>query len=334
MKSSAIFSVLIFQNVKVSIDSCTASQSPFLCPLMLELFRDTVIGHFLRWVSHGRLLPHAEDIDPSLWRMYVSTEKSTKLEHLVTEKEVRKSSRGPKRLKKRNGKPATAASSRTGINKAEENKPASHPGKGTVPDFTEANLREPQSSPATKDEQRKQGVEQPPTKHTGGKITPVGGHVCTDGVWNNAEEAREVWTDMESPQSWSNFNTPNTWSNADTPKNGSSTFLISDRGDTHPAQSRSGELEQGWVTAAMGQEGMDVSVQQGQVDGDPAIQLHSEGDETAWKAIQLEAGQAGAREEPEAAQENTVDSAADRVINVVVWFGPHDPAVGPTRRLR
>ena len=299
---------------------------------MLELFRDTVIGHFLRWVSHGRLLPHAEDIDPSLWRMYVSTEKSTKLEHLVTEKEIRKSSKGSKRLKKRNGKPATAASSSTGINKTEENKLASYPAKGTVSNLTEANPREPQSSPATKDEQRKPEVEQRPTKDIGRKITPVGGNVGTAGVWNT-EEAREACADMESPQSWSNFNTPNTWSNANTPKNGSSTLLIPDRGDTHPAQSLSDELEQGWVTAAMGQEGMDVSVQQGQVDGDPAIQLHSEGDDTAWNAIQLEAGQADGKEEPGAAKEVKVDPAADRVVNVVVWFGPHDPAVGPTRRL-
>ena len=299
---------------------------------MLELFRDTVLGHFLRWVSHGRLLPHAEDIDPSLWRMYVSTEKSTKLEHLVTEKDIRKSSRGPKRLKKRNGKPATAASFSTGINKTEENKPAPHPAKGTVSNLIEANLREPRSSPATKDEQLKQKEEQPPTKDIDGKITPVGGNTGTAGFWNT-EEAREAWTDAESPQSLSNFNTPNSWSNANTPKNGSSTFLIPDRGDTRPAQSLSDELEQGWVTAAMGQEGMDVSVQQGQVDGDPAIQLHSEGDETAWNAIQLEAGQAGGKEEPEAAKEVKVDPAADRVVNVVVWFGPHDPAVGPRRRL-
>ena len=46
---------------------------------MLELLRDTMVGHLLRWVSSGKILPHAEDRDPSQWRMYVSTEKSTKV---------------------------------------------------------------------------------------------------------------------------------------------------------------------------------------------------------------------------------------------------------------
>ena len=39
---------------------------------MKELVRDTVIGHLIRWLTRGKWLPHAEELDPSLWRMYIS----------------------------------------------------------------------------------------------------------------------------------------------------------------------------------------------------------------------------------------------------------------------
>lgn len=86
------------------------------------------------------------------------------------------------------------------------------------------------------------------------------------------------------------------------------------------------EIEkQGHVTGAHGQEGMDVSMQEGQVDGGPALQMHSENgnNEAAWDAVQLEAGREGVAP-PEDAH---VDPAKGRVVNVVVWFGPNDPEV-------
>lgn len=83
------------------------------------------------------------------------------------------------------------------------------------------------------------------------------------------------------------------------------------------------DLEQGWVTAALGQEGQNVSMEPGLVDGDPALQLSAEGDQTAWNAVRLEAG------EPEADPntKNEAEKPEERVLNCVVWFGPADPAV-------
>ena len=46
---------------------------------MTELIRDTVFGHFLRFVSHGQILPYAEDKDPNLWKRYVHEEKSERM---------------------------------------------------------------------------------------------------------------------------------------------------------------------------------------------------------------------------------------------------------------
>jgi DHA1 family multidrug resistance protein-like MFS transporter len=48
---------------------------------MKELFRDTVTGHFLRIVSRGKVLPYEEDQDPSIWKKYVSKEKSGHMAH-------------------------------------------------------------------------------------------------------------------------------------------------------------------------------------------------------------------------------------------------------------
>ena len=46
---------------------------------MSELIRDTVVGHFLRVISRGKLLPYAEDRDPSLWKKYINIEKSNQM---------------------------------------------------------------------------------------------------------------------------------------------------------------------------------------------------------------------------------------------------------------
>ena len=48
---------------------------------MTELIRDTVFGHFVRIVSGGKILPYAEDRDPSLWRRYVHDEKTQRMAH-------------------------------------------------------------------------------------------------------------------------------------------------------------------------------------------------------------------------------------------------------------
>lgn len=48
---------------------------------MSELVRDTVFGHLIRLISHGKLLPYAEDRDPELWRQYVHHEKTERLAH-------------------------------------------------------------------------------------------------------------------------------------------------------------------------------------------------------------------------------------------------------------
>lgn len=48
---------------------------------MRELFRDTVLGHALRLVSGQKILPYAEDEDPSLWKRYIDKEKSGHMAH-------------------------------------------------------------------------------------------------------------------------------------------------------------------------------------------------------------------------------------------------------------
>ena len=48
---------------------------------MIELIRDTVFGHLVRIVSGGKILPFAEDRDPSLWRRYVHDEKTQRMAH-------------------------------------------------------------------------------------------------------------------------------------------------------------------------------------------------------------------------------------------------------------
>jgi len=46
---------------------------------MSELFRDTLFGHVLRYLSHQRLFPHEEDKDPSVWQKYVHQEKTARM---------------------------------------------------------------------------------------------------------------------------------------------------------------------------------------------------------------------------------------------------------------
>lgn len=49
---------------------------------MIELIRDTVFGHFLRLISKGKIWPHEEDQDTSIWKHYIDTEKSGRMVHL------------------------------------------------------------------------------------------------------------------------------------------------------------------------------------------------------------------------------------------------------------
>lgn len=46
---------------------------------MSELIRDTIFGHFVRIVTGKRFLKYQEEIDPSLWKKYVSKEKSANM---------------------------------------------------------------------------------------------------------------------------------------------------------------------------------------------------------------------------------------------------------------
>jgi DHA1 family multidrug resistance protein-like MFS transporter len=43
---------------------------------MLELFRDTTLGHFLRVLTRQKVLPYEEERDATLWKRYVDKEKS------------------------------------------------------------------------------------------------------------------------------------------------------------------------------------------------------------------------------------------------------------------
>lgn len=74
----------------------------------LEIFRETVVGHLLRWASGGKLLPWAEDKDPSSWKMYISIEKSKNLEQLLIEEKRRKEASKNKIQRRRKSAPAQA----------------------------------------------------------------------------------------------------------------------------------------------------------------------------------------------------------------------------------
>ena len=80
---------------------------------------------------------------------------------------------------------------------------------------------------------------------------------------------------------------------------------------------------QQWIIGATDDEGIDVSLKEGQVNGDPALQITTSNDEKVWNAVELEAGNVG-NATPEDATE---DPGKGTVSNVVVWFGPTDPEV-------
>ncbi|KAL9597267.1 MAG: hypothetical protein Q9219_005248 [cf. Caloplaca sp. 3 TL-2023] len=48
---------------------------------MTELIRDTAFGHLVRLITRGRFLQYAEDRDPSLWKQYMSEEKTRRMAH-------------------------------------------------------------------------------------------------------------------------------------------------------------------------------------------------------------------------------------------------------------
>lgn len=48
---------------------------------MKELFRDTVTGHAIRFLTKGKVLPYEEERDPSLWKRYIDKEKSGRMAH-------------------------------------------------------------------------------------------------------------------------------------------------------------------------------------------------------------------------------------------------------------
>ena len=264
---------------------------------MSELFRDTVVGHLVRWLSQGKILSHAEDRDPSIWHMYVSKEKSTKLSGSGAFEQTQTGEERPAQANQQSSEPQTEASPIA----EETDKPTKR---------------------ATFEEER----EKKQAKRNTDEITPVEpstGNQTEAAETNGKGEAQPTQTDTEPQrQQGSSANTPKTASNFTTPPSGSSTALVG-TGETHVApHSAKDKPEQEWVTAAMGQEDMHISMQPGQVDGDPALEWHAEGSEAAWNAVKLEAGRVD--EEPT----NTEPVPTVKPVhNVVVWFGPTDPEV-------
>ena len=267
---------------------------------MSELFKDTVVGHLVRWLSQGKILPHAEDRDPSIWRMYVSTEKSKKLSGSGAFDQPQTSEKQP-----------AQASSQQWASQTEASPTAEETDKPTKRATFETEREKKQA-------ERNTDEITPVEPSTGNQTEPAGSV--------GQGEAQPTQTHSEPQhQQWSSANTPKTGSNVNTPYNGSSTALIR-TGETHAGPEPAEEKpEQEWVTAAMGQEGMHVSMEQGHVDGDPALEWHAEGSEAAWNAVKLEAGHVD--EEPTKAEPVPT---VEPVHNVVVWFGPTDPEVSPT----
>lgn len=307
---------------------------------MIELFRDTAIGHLIRWASHGKLLSHAEDIDPTLWRMYISTEKSTTLQHLVIKNTHKSHSNGGMQLQILSGNSTPATRAKEEHSATEEQTPAPQPENYAVRKSAQANdksqLPSPKSAeiPQTAIKLESASVFDTNSLHFGGNTGKAGtwsseeiqqafANDKTAPALRSSEEIQQAFVNDKTSQRWGGTDTPQTWSNAETPRNTSSTALLSMAGSTANATPQNEKLEQGWTTAAIGQDRTNVSMQEGQVDGNPALQWHSENSETTWNAVQLEAGGATNASAKEAA----ADPTAERVVNVVVWLGPNDPAV-------
>ena len=70
-----ITSPLSVTRVRSRICSSTKSK------IMTELVRDTVFGHLLRLITHGKVLAYAEDKDPDLWKKYVHHEMTGRMAH-------------------------------------------------------------------------------------------------------------------------------------------------------------------------------------------------------------------------------------------------------------
>ena len=106
--------------------------------------------------------------------------------------------------------------------------------------------------------------------------------------------------------------------------------------ETEPIEiSKSQEMQvsdsgQQWVTGAIEKEGLGVSLTKGQDDRDPTLQVISSNNEKARDTVQLEAGDEGSATPEDAAK----DPGKDRIVNVVVWFGPTDPEVSGLFLLR
>lgn len=216
---------------------------------MKELFRDTVLGHLIRWLTRGKWLPHAEELDPSLWRMYISTEKSSQFPSIGT----------------------------LGPLKNPENLSTDHSYKVT------------------------------PWSEKAEQSYPMG--AC--GFKSN-----KAAPTTEDPK------VPNT---RQTKRDEHSTEGKAKHGDALPATatgSLQSESQQRYIGDALAQEGMDVSMKEGQVKGDPALELQSSNSEAAFDDVELGTGREGV-----APQDAKGDFTKDGVVNVVVWFGPSDPEV-------
>ena len=46
---------------------------------MIELVRDTIFGHLLRWVSQRKFLPYPEEKDPSIRQQYIHHERPARV---------------------------------------------------------------------------------------------------------------------------------------------------------------------------------------------------------------------------------------------------------------
>ena len=172
---------------------------------MKELLRDTVIGHLIRLATGGRWLQHAEDRDPSLWHMYISTEKSSRLASYGT------------------------------LDPFAE---LEHPKIGNSNTITPRSEMSEQSYPS--------GVSNTPPRIA---IAAHGPPIESDAIERigAGEGALEGTKSTEHSKS-------------------------------QGAQA-SDDSGQEWVTGAIGKEGMDVSLTEGHVDGDPALKITSSNNE-------------------------------------------------------
>lgn len=313
---------------------------------MYETLRDSVVGHCIRWITKGKVLSHYEDRDPNCWRMYISVEKSEQHSSSGALQQLGgielKRLQGPSQPEQQthplavDQEPSEAGTKRWTLELQREHQAArpDHNKQTSAKqrDLPLAELENRWSAYLNSNYNSKRSTMQSArsstrllTKESNKTEPTLPENETGPSTPNNGTEptSPENETEPSLPENETAPTSPGNETEPSSPEN--ETAPTSAESDTSPAPPEK-ELERQWVTAAIGQEGMDVSMEKGNVDDNLALVMTAQGTETAWNAIQLEAGYP---EEPQGPQEpETIPVPKDKMVrNIVVWYSNMDEEV-------